>query len=128
MKKPSNTFSFKIDEIGEFTENKYSGTFVYKRPTIGQKREILREETILNSEYEDSPNSEIFAINAAIAFLKVTLIEYPKWFKDLNFGLDMEDENILDCIANKIDDFENKRLKKLDKIVEKNIQEEKSDE
>lgn len=114
----NNFFSFQINTIGESTGKQYSGNFVYQRPTIGKKRDICKEEAILNSDYKDIVNYEIIAINAAIAFLKVTLLECPEWFKECKYGLDLEDENIFELISKNIKEFEDNRTEKIKKILE----------
>lgn len=127
MNTPKNAYSFKIDLLGTDTGKKYKGSFVYTRPTIGKKRDIAYEEALLNSQYEKKPVPEILAANYAIAYLKVCLSKCPKWFEECNYGIDLEDENIIDEISGKIREYEEDRQSKLKKILEKEVKKEENE-
>lgn len=119
---PPNTFSFIIDMTGDETGNSYQGRFVYIRPTVGMRRDIDQIEFILNSEYKQKYKVEELAksvknYNYTIAYLKICLKECPEWFEKSDYGLTLEDENVLDAIAFKIKTFEDKRIKEIEKII-----------
>ena len=107
-------FKFEIDITGDQSGERFQGSFSYSRPTIGKKRSIIQEEAVLNEGFnKDIP--EILFINKSVAFLTHCIIECPQWFKDSKFGLDLEDENLLVEIINKVNSFEDKVAEELAK-------------
>lgn len=122
FKTPPNVFSFKLDMVGDETGARWRGKFSYKRPTVGMRRDISQIESILNDQYSqkyniETPNSEVRSYNYTIAYLRICLEECPEWFVERNYGMDMEDENIVNFIAAKIKVFENSRIEKLEQLL-----------
>jgi hypothetical protein len=130
-------FSFEVDLIGEESGERFQGSFVYKRLTIGKKREVIQDQILLNGKFKSINElraelgqellagvegnrilSSIEQTNNMIAFLKHALVECPKWFKDSNYGIDLEDTNVLAAISNKIQEFEDKRAQELLKVLD----------
>lgn len=135
---PPNMFKFTIDVRGDETGQQFKGKFVYVRPDIGRRRDVDQLEDILNSEYKEKYQVKeltktVKNYNYTIAYLKVCLEECPEWFTGSDYGLKLQDENVLDLIAYKIKTFENDRVKKIEEILAKprtkiQTEEEKVDE
>lgn len=111
-KVPSMEHEFDISLIGEETGQKWHGSFKYKRPNLGARRQIKLMEDNLNNGSE-TLDEEIRAINMMVAWLHFTLIDYPKWW---NGGLDLYDVNVLTEIYQEILKFEKKFQEKIEKL------------
>lgn len=126
---PPNLFSFKLDMMGVETGKKWRGKFIYRRPNVGMRRDISQIESILNQQICDKynikvPAPEVRSYNYTLAYLKVCLEECPKWFEDSDYGLKMDDENIVNFIASQIKVFENTRIEKIEEILATPIEKE----
>lgn len=121
---PPNSFQFVIDMVGTETGKTYKGKFLYVRPTVGKRRDIDQIESMLNAEYQQKYKVETLTksvknYNYTVAYLRVCLEECPDWFTESNYGLNLQDENILDLIAYKIRTFEEDRIKQVEDILSK---------
>ena len=122
IKTPNSIFSFKLDMIGEESGARFRGKFIYKRPTIGMRRDISQIETILNQQYREKYDveilsSEVKTYNYTYAFLKVCLKECPDWLIKSDYGFHMEDENVINFISMKLKSFERDRIEDLEKML-----------
>lgn len=110
---PSMTHEFELNVVGEETGEKYKGTFKYKRPNIGLRRQIRIYEDELNNGSETlDPN--IKGLNLIISHLHFTLIEFPKWW---NGGVDLYDENVVIEIYKEVLAFEDSFRKKIEEAA-----------
>lgn len=119
---PHNKFTFVIDMTGDRTGTNFKGKFVYVRPTVGMRRDVDQIEFILNSQYQEKYQVKELAeavknYNHTIAYLKVCLETCPDWFKESDYGLSLEDENVLDAISFKIRTYEDIRIRDLQEIL-----------
>lgn len=88
---------FDLDVVGESTESTFKGAFRAKvrlsfREQLRMdqiRRELLGPDPAGNA----SPDAAAFAI--ALAELSVRIVEAPEWWKEAKGGLDLEDENVL---------------------------------
>ena len=109
---PKMEFSFDVAVNGNQTNVAYTGTFIYKRPTIGDRSRIDVMNKRLNGDLLTLEN-ETMLFNEAISHLRFTLIEYPEWWKAANLGMDLYDANVVVEIYNKCVDFEEVFMKRL---------------
>ena len=81
------------------------GTFKYVRPTLGDRSRIESLKVKLNGAVEVG-DLDVLEFNHAISYLRHTLKEYPDWWADSTFGLELYDGNVVSDIYNKVMDFE----------------------
>lgn len=118
---PPMVHEFEINVVGEETGERYKGTFQYKRPNIGLRRQIKIYEDQLNNGSE-TLDANIRALNLIVSHLHFTLIEYPKWW---NGAVDMYDENVLVEIYKEVLNFEESFRKKIEDQSKKDEKEDK---
>jgi hypothetical protein len=90
------TVEFKINEIGDDTGNPYTGTFKVKTLLDRRDRFVAdeRRRGIIGANAADalvSLQEEAFILGQ----LFVRVVDGPKWWKDSNGGLSLEDGNVI---------------------------------
>lgn len=111
-KLPPMEHSFEIQVQGNESGINWVGKFKYKRPSLGARSRIDVMRTRLNGDL-DGLSQEVRDFNEAIAHLRYTLEDFPDWWRDSAFGLDLYDGNVVSEIYNKIMDFEDEWKKKI---------------
>jgi len=109
---PNMEFTFQIQSKGEETDINWVGEFKYKRPTLGARSRIASLRSRLNGDVE-TLEQEIEDFNHAAAYLRYTLTDFPQWWEDASFGMDMYDGNIISDIYNKCMTWEAEWQKKI---------------
>ncbi len=102
-------FEFPIDVEGSETYEQHKGTFEAKTKLSFQ--ETLKIDEIKRSILgPDSLNAAPTAAFRAqqLAFLRVHLIKWPKFWETMEFGQLCEDENLVDAIVNAVVDGKEK--------------------
>lgn len=90
------TVEFKINEVGDDTGNPYTGTFKVKT-LLDRKDRFLADErrrAIIGSNAADALitlQEEAFILGQ----LSVRVVDGPRWWKDSNNGLLLEDGNVI---------------------------------
>jgi hypothetical protein len=112
---PDMTHSFDIQTKGKDTDINWTGAFKYKRPTIGDRGRISVLRTRLNGDLE-TIDDETSLLNEALSHLRYTLIEFPDWWTDTHYGMDLYDVNIVTEIFSECMKFEAKWNKKLNEV------------
>ena len=103
---PSMEFEFDFKAIGEETKQEFSGKFKYKRLNIKARGDALKYKAYLD---EALPiEDDLYMLYDMISWLKFGLTEYPEWWKDNNYGLELYDVNIITELYKIIQDFEDK--------------------
>jgi len=118
---------FKIDVVGEISGEQYKGKFkALPRLTHRMKlqRDQRRRELLGTQSGQPDVQAQVYA--TVIAELGVRLVEWPKWWPETGFGLDLEDESPLIEINAKIAEIVAAAEKKLideGKIAEEALRE-----
>lgn len=94
---------FSISLVGDETGEKWVGDFRAKerlthRDTLikdARKRELLGPQG-------GTPDQRAFSVAVIVSELTVRLTKMPKWFEESSLGLDLEDENVLADIYDKV--------------------------
>jgi len=106
---PSMEYVFEIDVKGEESQRIWQGTFKYKRLTLGSRLAAAKKEVYLTEEIKYLLPNEAQRYAEMIAWLRFGLVEYPDWWaKDMKFGLDIYDMNIITNLWKKTQEFEEK--------------------
>lgn len=116
----SETVDFSIDVKGELSGTDYKGFFsclprLSHRLTLEKDRKY--REILGNDPGNASDSSKMLAIY--LADFSVRLTKYPDWFRDSNFGADLEDWDVINTIAEKISDIIKKDQEALSAKAEK---------
>jgi hypothetical protein len=102
---PDMTFKFKIQVKGSESGVNWVGDFKYRRPALGARTRIDVMRARLSGDLE-SLDPQVILFNEAIAHLRFTLEEYPDWWKETGFGIDLYDGNVVSEVFNRCMDFE----------------------
>lgn len=110
---PEMQTTFEFEVKGMDTKKVWKGTFTFKRLNYRSKLEAAKYAAILNGDLK-TLQQDIKFTNDVLALLKFGLIEYPKWWEESNFGLDIYDDNIIVELYKKCSEFEDEYRKKID--------------
>lgn len=91
---PNMEHVFTIDEKGEETGKKFSGTFKYKRPNLRMDSEIDKTKALLNGGLSGL-SEDIQDMHKILATLRHTIVEYPEWWEESDFGYELYDLNVV---------------------------------
>ena len=95
------TVDFTISLVGENTGKEFIGTFTAKtklsiKETL-KENEIFRQIVGVNSKDADDLAK---TLGMATSYLMVRIVRSPDWWASLNYGLDVEDMNLLSEVNN----------------------------
>jgi hypothetical protein len=118
-KLPAKDHTFTIDLIGDETGKKYQGKFTIKNVlNIGEKVQLEREISRFLSDYQN-PTDNLKILATAIANIKMHIISYPDFWNIDEDGLDIEDNNLIFHIFEKIMETKQKRYEEISKAASK---------
>lgn len=111
-KMPSMEHTFDIQIKGRETGINWVGKFTYKRPTLAQRSMIEAFRVKLTGDlYTVSEN--IQDMNEALAHLRFTLVKYPDWWKEADFGGSLFDYNVVMEVFGEVVKFEEEWKQKI---------------
>jgi len=102
---PDMTYRFKIQVKGSESGINWAGEFLYRRPSLGARSRIEVMRARLSGDME-TLDPEVAVFNEAISHLRFTLEEFPDWWKETGFGIDLFDGNVVSAIYNKCMEYE----------------------
>lgn len=105
---PSDEYNFHLDIEGNQTKSKFTGDFTFKKPTLGIKCEISRSATRLGGDVAQQLDTESKNLNYALAWLRHTLINFPKWWQEYEYGEKLYDDNVISELLTKTLSLEKK--------------------
>jgi hypothetical protein len=103
---PDLNHTFQVDLVGNVTKKRFLGDFVCKIPTIKDQAMIAKHEAFLNGEYPVYLNPGVLKIHKQIAYLKYTLIDVPKFWRESDGGYDLRDPNVVSYVYDQVLEFE----------------------
>lgn len=104
-KLPPMEHTFDIQVAGNESGVNWVGKFKYKRPSLGARSRIDVMRARLNGDL-DNLSQDVRDFNEAVAHLRYTLEDFPDWWRDAAFGLELYDGNVISEVYNKCMDFE----------------------
>lgn len=108
MELPKNEAIIDFNETGETTDKNYLGRFtVLCILNMGKKHQLELEKTRLQADFVN-PTDGLAGIAIVLANLRTKILDAPEWWKQSNGGADIEDEDVL--------------LKLYDKLREKEVE------
>lgn len=125
---PETSHTFQIDIVGAVTKRKFVGEFVCKIPTIKEQAQIAKYEVFLNGDNPVFLNAGVLKVHKQIAYLKYTLTDIPKFWRDSEGGYDLRDPNVIAAVYDEVLAFEEKWYKQIwgEDIVDGSGEEEKA--
>lgn len=106
-KLPPMDFDFDIQITGAETGELFIGHFKYRRPSLGTRSRITAMRARMNGDLT-TLDEDTQDFNHAISWLRFTLDDYPQWWSDASYGMDLHDANVVAEIYNRCMDFETK--------------------
>lgn len=110
---PSMEYEFFFEGEGSITKKPYKGEFSYKMPNTKVQCLIDKHFAFLNGDLAEFLNPGTVKVHRKIAYLRYTLIDFPKFWKTSDLGYELMDHNIIDEIYEKVIVFENDWLKQV---------------
>lgn len=110
---PDMEYSFSIDVEGNTTRQKFTGDFKFLIPNNKKKAQADRYRAELNGGLDDRLDPEVLVLNYTIAYLRFSLTEVPKWWKEKDFGYELHDFNVVNEVYKKCQEFEKNWLKEV---------------
>jgi hypothetical protein len=108
---PATEHTFQVDVEGEVTKKTYAGEFTCKIPRRKDQCLIDKHRALLNGDVPDQLTPATLRFHHMISYLRYTLIEFPKFWKDSDRGYELYDENVVAAIYDKVLSFEETWLK-----------------
>lgn len=110
---PETEHMFIIELVGSVTKKRFIGEFTAKIPTLKDQAQIGKFNALLNGEFPVYLDAGIQKLHRMIAYLRYTLIDTPKWWKNSELGYELRDFNIIEAIYDEVIAFENEWLKQV---------------
>jgi len=102
MDLPSKESVFDFDHTGVDTGKRYEGQFkVLCLLDMGQKHRLELEKTRLLGNYAN-PTDGLAGIAIILANLRVKIVDAPEWWKQSNGGYNVQDEDALVALYDKV--------------------------
>lgn len=111
-KLPNMEYAFEIQCVGKETGINWVGNFKYKRPTLAQRSMIEAFRAKLTGDLY-TVDMNVQDLNEALAHLRFTLIEYPDWWKDSDYGGALFDYNLVMEVYTLVVKYEEEWRKKI---------------
>jgi hypothetical protein len=103
---PDDQQDFQIDIVGQATKKRFLGEFTCRIPTIKDQCQSARHETFLNGENGAFLPPGIQKVNKMIAYLRFTLVDTPKFWRESDLGYELRDANVIEEVYNAVLKFE----------------------
>lgn len=115
---PDTVSEFQIDIVGNVSKKRFLGDFKCRIPTIQDQIDTARTEAKMCGELPDNLNQGMRKMILQLAYLKYTLIEFPNFWKDSNYGAQLRDINVIETIYDTVIEKEQAWLNKIWSVPE----------
>lgn len=105
--------SFQIEITGAFTKKRFIGDFSCRIPNLKDQCLIEKHKAFLDGEMAIHLPAGVRKTHHMISYLRYTLFEYPKFWKEADLGYELRDLNVVEDIYNKVLDFEENWMKQV---------------
>ena len=122
MQLPKNERTFPFNEKGDLYGHKYEGTFTVKCVlNMFEKRMLEIEKSRLRTDIAN-PTPDLIALTTIQANLSVRIIDAPEWWKQSENGNNIQDENIIITLFDKVVEQEEEWRKELKDLAEESTE------
>jgi hypothetical protein len=92
---PNNIKTIHIDVEGETTGIRYEGSFGVKCALSIRDKQAVEVSKSRLTEDMANPSNSLYAMAAMISILRAKIMDFPEWWKEVNYGSDLLDDNVL---------------------------------
>lgn len=110
---PDMTHDFMLDSVGKISKHRWVGDFTCKIPNTKDKCLIGKHQAFLNGKMAEFLDVGTLDIHQKVAYLRFTLLEYPKFWRDSDLGYELVDHNVIEDVYVEVLAFEKKWLKEV---------------
>lgn len=110
---PPRELSFQIEVTGDITKQRYIGDFTTKIPNAKDQCFIAKHQAFLNGNFAEFLDISTLDFHKMVAYLRYTLTEYPKFWKQSDLGYQLIDMNVVKAVYNKVIEKEKEWLKEV---------------
>ena len=110
---PETVHTFQLDVDGNVTKKRFLGEFTCKIPSIKDQAMIAKYEAALNGEFPVYLNAGVLKVHKQIAYLKFTLTDVPRFWRDSEGGYALRDPNVIEAVYNEVLAFEDKWMEQI---------------
>lgn len=103
---PTMEHSFSINVEGLLTRQSWEGNFSCKIPNAKIQAQIAKHKVMLNGGFEQNLDIGTKNLHHMISYLRYTLVDVPKWWKDHDMGYELYDVNVIEDVYAKVLEFE----------------------
>lgn len=103
---PDMTHAFSIEEEGMLTRQMFRGDFKSKIPDAKTRAMIAKHKVMLNGGFEKDLDLGTKLLHQMVSYLRYTLTEFPKWWKDADLGYALYDVNVIEKVYDEVLAFE----------------------
>jgi len=107
---PETETSILIDVEGDVTKKRFVGEFTCKIPRRKEQCLIDKHRAFLNGSMPEFLTPETLSFHHIISYLRYTVTESPKWWKEADLGYELYDENVVREVYDKVLRFEEEWL------------------
>ena len=108
---PDTEHDFVISNlVGNLTKRSYSGSFRCKITNVKTRAAIAKHRAMLNSGLDSGLDVGTTNLHHMISYLRYSLLEMPKWWKDADCGYELYDVNVIEAVYDNVLEFEKKWL------------------
>lgn len=110
---PPTEGEFIIDLEGDVTKMRFVGSFNCKIPRKKEQCLIDKHRAFLNGPSPEQLDPATLRFHHMIAYLRFTVTDSPKFWKESDLGYEMYDANVVEDVYKRVLDFEVEWLKSL---------------
>lgn len=103
---PSTELDFTVEVEGDVTKKRFIGEFKFKIPRRKEQCLIDKHRAFLNGSFPDQLEPATIRFHHMISYLRYTIIESPKWWKESDLGYELYDETVVKAVYDAVLDFE----------------------
>ena len=103
---PAREHDFVIDTECKVSKRNYKGNFKCIIPNLKLKALADKKRAELNSGLDEALDPSVLELHYKIAFLRFTLIDSPNWWKENDYGYDLDGFNIVDEVYKEVEKFQ----------------------
>lgn len=103
---PSKDYEFYVEVEGKVSRTTYRGDFKFSIPNLKLKALADKKRAELNGGLDMALDTSVLELHYMIAFLRFTLSEMPPWWKEADYGYDLEDFNVIKAVYDKVEEFQ----------------------
>jgi len=103
---PSREYEFSVEVEGKVSRTTYSGDFKFKIPNLKTKALADKKRAELNGGLDLALDVSVLELHYMIAFLRFTLSETPPWWREADYGYDLEDFNVVKKVYDEVEKYQ----------------------